>query len=655
MLLVWLLWFPWVPSEADCKFNQSPLKVSSVLDSLQCYNDYKFYFHCTWNESLERHVNGRLQLWFQRGTVSGPCRDRPSDVEGTRVCRYETGIFSPGTYYTAYFKEHPDLCPSVQPSRQDVSLLLRSLSPNDLTPHTSKDRGTLITWSSPYPQSPALNNDITYQVNYRRRGHDDWTDEQLSDTQKKLDPDKLIPGQDYEAKVRARVSLGPWSHWSPTVSWHTPPDPERPPRVDCVLWGEREARCTWEQSTDLGHFIVCRRNHTATSQDCCKDPAMGPGPTEDTVTFSCVLPLTQASTSPLSVELLPTRTSKTFKAMEHIRPYPPKQVKVTEKGTNWEVKWTPPEIKDSSLTYEVRYYSQPDEKDAETFPVKATSYNIPGASLIPARKYFVKVRSLVVAPYKGTPSDWSYPVDWTPPEVTWPYWIYALGLLVFAVFITFVIVLLCKKRILVWSESIPSPYKSKVILDIQVMKNLSVMVSEETYLCKVMDMDTVSTCSAVVSLWPKKALDDQAEEAEDEGVWSCDHLPESPLDRSSMSFSGPYILCPSVDSKPSEEDISEHSGASCSHEGCPSPAWTSQSEEGYVRLPSSTASTSEQRLTSQNHCSSEEEDDSSTEESTQELRLIQGYISEALWPQGGALQGSGYCQLPPGFTQTQPP
>lgn len=47
------------------------------------------------------------------------------------------------------------------------------------------------------------------------------------------------------------------------------------------------------------------------------------------------------------------------------------------------------------------------------------SLSILGASLAPSQRYQVKVRSLVVPDnYRGIPSEWTDPVDWTTHEGT---------------------------------------------------------------------------------------------------------------------------------------------------------------------------------------------------------------------------------------------
>lgn len=652
MLVVWFLCLPWVLSAAKkCIVNQN-VKVSQALDSLDCYTDYKSYLHCKWREEPELLSNRRLQLRFERKDKIEACRDYPSDIEGIRECRFETRVFSPKTIYKALFNDTLELCSSIQHTPQVLSQLLRALEPVNLTTSATDGRGRLITWSSPYPQSSALNDDITYEVNYRQHGQNEWTVVVQPNKQMKLD-EKLILGRDYEVRVRARIKQSQWSNWSPTVSWYTPHDLKQAPRVDCVLWGEQEARCSWEQSIEQGHFIsyqlVCRHNHTATSHECCKNPTMTRE--QKKVRFSCLLPLTKST--PL-IQLIPTQNVKDFRVMKHIRPYPPTKVNVTQRGNIWVVDWTPAGIKDAKLTHEVRYYSRQDEKDAVNLPSNDSSINILGSSLTPSRRYWVKVRSMVLPPYNGPPSDWSPSIAWTPHAATWPNWIYAsVALLVAGLFIVVFIVPACRRRVVLWVESIPSPNKSKVILDLKTVRTHPAKASEETYLCKVIDMDSMSTCSTIMSLWPLKRLNTQTEEveADDEGVWSCDNIPVFPLDKSSMSFSGPYIFCQSIESKPMEEDSSHQTEVFCAVVGCPVDMMTAQSEEGYVRLPGPTVSTSVQDLSSQSH-STDEQSSSSREEAQHCLSM--DYASEAFWPQGGTVQGSGYCQLPANCTQTEP-
>lgn len=422
--------------------------------------------------------------------------------------------------------------------------------------------------------------------------------------------------------------------------------PEQPPLVTFVqqeVQGKQETWCSWEQSIGLGHFIsyhlVCHHNHMVTP-NCCTDLKVTTEHMKDTAKFSCRVALTPSS----NVELVPKRNAKWLKAMDNVRPDPPTGLSVTKKGQIYVVNWTKPEIRDFTLNYEVRYYSQQNEEDAKTISRKESTYNIKWSSLQPSCTYRVKVRALVTE--GGTPSEWSLPKEWTVDAATWQNWIYAsVALVVSALFIKLLVLPTCKRRVVLWVESVPSPEKSKAVLDIKTVENPKLMMSEETYRCKVMDMDSVSTCYSVTSIWPNKRLDSQMEDTEDEGVWSFDNLPIAPLDKSSLSFSGPYILCPPVESKQTEKPAE----VSWPSVGCPIVV-TSQTEEGYVRLPCPTVSTSMEHLPSQNHSSADDGQSSWDTEEVDQHPLTQDCTFEAFWPQEGAILGSGYCQLPSDFT-----
>ncbi|XP_072298369.1 cytokine receptor common subunit beta [Eucyclogobius newberryi] len=638
MLLLCFLCLPWVLSAADrCALSNSSHTASPILTSLQCYNDYMSYFHCTWRDEPGRRSTGRLKLWLQtkRGGA-GLCEERASDDEGFTHCRYKTKLFSSATIYTAFFKETLSLCSTGHTTSRDLSTLLRTRAPVGLSTSSTAEGGRLITWSSPYPQSSPLNDNITFQLNYRPDDHDDWTWEELWHNQKKLEKKRLIPGVRYEARVRARVRAGQWSHWSALVSWHTPPGVGTAPPVDCVLWDEQEVQCSWEQSVEQLHFIsfqlLCRDNSSSPLDVCC-EPAVSvehKEHREDRVRFSCLLNLTLRSTSDLQVALVPTRNTKRFCSSKHIRPRPPTHVRVTDRGNSWTVAWTPPQMPFSEFESEMCYYSHKMEAESDVcsdaqllgqrskqdigilrVPRGSSSGTIGGPSLLPSHTYRVKVRTRVTSPYEGTPSDWSAPAEWTSRAALWPvsFWIYCSAATT-GLFLAFFLLPACRRKTLLWAESVPSPGKSKALLDLQTVKK------HEFYLCKVLDMDSVSTCSSSLSLWSPKSPDSREEEEDeedeqDDGIWSCENLPVSPLDKSSLSFTGPYIFCQAVESRP-EGDMSEVS--SCPDVGRPATERTVLFEEAYVCLPSHTVCRSVQDLTFQSHGSTEEEHSRAEEE-----------------------------------------
>ncbi|KAK7939445.1 hypothetical protein WMY93_002771 [Mugilogobius chulae] len=576
MLLLRVLCLPWVLCAVGrldrCAPSSSYHTASPVLESLQCYNDYQSYFDCRWKEQPGQRSKGNLTLWLaaKRGRT-GLCEEYVSAQEGFRQCRYNTTMFSEGTTYTAFFKESVSPCPTGQPTRLQLSRLLKTRPPDNLTISSTEDRDSLITWSNPYPQSSALSNNVTYQLIGGAGGN-----------QKTVGKNRLIPGHRYEARVRARVRDGHWSHWSRTVTWHTQTDPETAPRVDCELWGEQEVQCRWEQSIAMVHFIsyqlVCHHNHSTTSsrrEQCCENPEMDLEHREGWVTFGCLLKLTQPLTSDLQVELVPKRSTKTFHPSKHSKKlfmghsfstsiHTPNTCESDRRGQ--QLGRTMDTKADGIFKISPRVVLlQPEDGGVKDVCSDSNGWSrslkgslsgtILGLDLHPSHTYRVKVRTRVMSPFEGTPSDWSDPVEWTSHKAVWPvsYWIYvSVAVLAAALFFSLVIIPACRRKKLLWVESVPSPGKSKVLLDIQ-----------------------MCPCGPPGAPSPGRVRSEDRRRGGGggcgRGIWSCDNLPVSPLDKSSMSFSGPYILCQPAASKPQPlQDVSALTELSCPDVGRPS-------------------------------------------------------------------------------------
>ncbi|XP_010734181.3 cytokine receptor common subunit beta [Larimichthys crocea] len=700
MPLLWVLLWPLFLPVADfsspdhCTVHDSiSQNESSLLQSLQCYNDYESFVHCTWSE----HRSTKLQLWFEPtyGKTREQCvRDDAAAQDATENrtvhCRYNTDLFAIGIKHTVFFlkNETESIC-SVRHEPLDLSQHLRARHPVNLSTHDAGDGGQLLSWSSPYPSSSSLNENITYQLSYRTDRQDSWTMEDVTNTSVKLEKQLLVPGRTYEAQVRARVSVGQWSHWSPAVTWQTKEDVGQFPSLHCVLDGENEVMCSWKVSRELAHFITyqlaCQHNQTAPSKRCCENPTVTPDLSGTMLKYSCSL--TVADSAHLLLDLVPTRRAKIIKPHQHIRPNPPQEVKVRPKNNNWIVEWTEPNTTSKLvLYYELCYNKIQDHQECTILPVPkgSMSQTILETFLDPSQEYQVKVRSLV-APgtlYKGVPSEWTEPVRWTSHEATWSpsTLIYlSISVLVAAIFFTlYCTIPACQRRVVLWVDSVPSPGKSKILSEFKSATNWTLMQSESTAMCKVQHMDSISTCSSDASLWLTKDSETKCLE-KDDGCWKCGNLP-SPTEEvhttetSSMSFSGPYIFCQlsepnctSVDVKCEEEKKETPSDESASS----SPATFTIYGQGYVCLPSRSASKSTQDLT---HCDadtdSHRQDSAEQDQQHPDKSDVQqgldwttsgptsihqppAYVTGPFtsWPQGGTIQPSGYCHIP---TSTHP-
>ncbi|KAM4531488.1 cytokine receptor common subunit beta [Odontesthes bonariensis] len=707
MALFWALLWSLLPTLAlfsgldFCGFQESSSSqsVSSLLESLQCYNDYKSHVHCRW----KRHCNATLQLWFKTKESSELCvpLDAANASEPGGVhCRYETNLFVIGALHTVFFLNNNTMaaCSSVPHDSVALSQRLRARPPLNLSSLEAGEGGQRLQWSSPYPPSSSLNTNLTYQLGYRTQDQDFWTIENVTTTSVTLERQLLLPGHRYEARVRAQASMGQWSDWSPVVVWQTKDDFGQVPTLHCVLEGEREVMCSWEVNRELANFITyqlaCRHKQTAPSERCCLNPTVSLGLTGTVVRYSCAL--TVEHPEDLQLELLPTHSAKTFKAYQHIRPNPPWQVKVKEKHSHWMVEWTSSEP-DSifRLSYQVNYCRTDDEGSAVMLNISegSTYATILGTSLSPLQEYQVKVRSLVTpghgSLYEGIPSEWTDPVKWTSNKgvhsttAIWsfPSVIYILiSVFVVTVFLTlYCTIPACQRKVMLWVDSVPSPGKSKILSEIKSTSCQTLMQSEKTSYCKVQHLDSPSTCSSEALLWPskgtaKKYLD------QDEKWWESDNLTSTvekvdSSDTSCLSFSGPYIFCQaspstarSVNVQTEERYRETLSDISVS----PIPVPASLYGEGYVCLPSRAVLRSTQDLTSQSNestssqwCNTAEQhqdcpnstprpvqsdDQSSPSESTIQEQPPE-YTSETFspWPQMGTIEASGYCHLPTPF------
>ncbi|TNM96711.1 hypothetical protein fugu_014867 [Takifugu bimaculatus] len=527
---------------------------SPLLDSLLCYNNYKSYVHCQWREP----TNMSVKLWFKMNKSS-----RTQCVEystpkwntsepGIAQCRYQTNVFAIGITHTVFFLEegHRAALPAEA---------LRTRPPVNLSTHEDEDGGCRVSWSEPYPRLSSLNEDVAYQLGYRRDEGDAWMTKNVSNTSMRLEKQLLLQGCRFQTRVRARVSVGQWSDWTPVGSEETEKDVGRwrPPSLHCVLVMEKEVKCSWEVSADVSqvvtHQLLCRRNRTAPTERCCENHSVNSDPGGRVLKHSCSLTATDPGN--LLLELLPGHSAKTFKANKHIRPDPPEQLRVMEKGSNWVVTWVEPNKQAKiQVYYQLCYYRKDEEcQDFHNVSKGTVSWNILQASLVPSQVYQVKVRSLVVpedgAIYGGIPSELSLPATWTSHEAAWSpnTLIYCfIAMFVATVFYTiYCAVTACQRRVILWVDSIPSPGKSKIMSEIKVTERQSQALMKPSFTSKGQHFGSLSTCCTDVYLLPKKNIEENHSQ-EDSG-WECSKQPficdHSNGSGDFMGFSGLYILC----------------------------------------------------------------------------------------------------------------
>ncbi|KAJ3601031.1 hypothetical protein NHX12_032004 [Muraenolepis orangiensis] len=569
----WTLFCAVLPALAVCSgpdncplYESSFHGVSPELESLLCYNDYKSHVYCHWREELSTQARTPLELWNwnpydNRDSLCEP-RGGPDTGPSGPGGGPSSGPSSPRGGPRGGPGGGPGNGPSSAPSAGPSG----PGGPGPSGPGGPGPSG---------PGGPSLMrcrfNTSLFAIAINHTFFFKTTPATSCSSVRRLNLSQIRCW--YEARVRAMGAPGQiWSEWSPLVVWKTPEARGQTPRMQCVLDGKEKVTCSWELRTELAHFITyqlaCRHSHThATSKSCCVDLEVTQVSrhSEALLRYSCSL--TSSDPQHLELELIPTRNVKSFKSHQHIRPNPPTAVRVVEEAGNWVVKWEKPDPH-LRLQYQVHYWSPLDQEDThrKKVPEGFTFLTITGASLGPSRRYKVQVRALL-APgetdsYTGLASEWSPPrseTSWSPETLLYVSLTLLAALLFLGLFFS---IQACRRSLVAWLKSSPSPDKSKLFLE---NKNLScshVLLQKETF-CRVNQLDSFSSCSYSEAPLNKQRCWETSSFSVDEGCLDCDHLTSCNHgdqivcpNTSAISFNGPYIFCkgPSEPAQASVDD-----------------------------------------------------------------------------------------------------
>ncbi|KAL2087040.1 hypothetical protein ACEWY4_018099 [Coilia grayii] len=404
-----------------CQPHTSPsFHECPALASLQCRNDYSTHIHCSWAQPS----HGPLQLFhlalFRNRSTESPCIASPppsQDAMGLHraQCRYNTSMFVIHAKDFFFFK-----VPHVKLLTKTVDLHhpARMGPPRDLSVRVTGEGDWLLTWLSPPSSDPP--EPLTYQVHYRQADQQ-WTELEVQAREVRLEASALEPDGEYSARVRVKGTQGAQSEWSSPVHWrHNGASLPGPCNFDCVLDGEK-VRCSWELHRNLTQYVTYNLyyhiNPTAQPQLCCPEP---PGPlnrTDAVLRFSCTFSM--ANHSSLQVQLQAAPIRREFKSHKHIQPPRPTGVRVEDRGGDWRLSWTLPNLGTVPIATEIYYWSVDAPEYNKSFSLEAgiNSHSIPTTTLRPSAQYMAKVRACVdtsrSSHYRGYPSLWSEPVNWT--------------------------------------------------------------------------------------------------------------------------------------------------------------------------------------------------------------------------------------------------
>ncbi|XP_023670328.2 interleukin-3 receptor class 2 subunit beta-like [Paramormyrops kingsleyae] len=384
-------------------YGSSAYHKSALLESLQCYNDYFSYIRCSWTEKSQARSPVLLHHLDTKKYRESPCLP------------YRPSVHLPGGWTTFHCQYNTTMFTM----GENDGFLFR-------TPHVHL---------------------LSRVFNLSRQ-------------------DSLVNGSWYEARVRSQVERGARRDWSPLVQWKTKDAMlPGPTNLQCLSDGELKVLCSWDLSRELAQFVTYRLRYRGMAKnELCGDSEVSVKPDEPALQFSCSF-LLASQHSVLLLNLTPTYIYRSFPVAEHIWLPRPDPVQVKEKDGHWKLSWTPSKTELVPVIYEICYWCIETPKERDCYNSSVTYSDISQASLWSGSRYIAQVRAMIgPSEYRGIPSDWSEPAEWTTPL--------AVSILVYfvpgACLIIFVLILLyglppCSRSIQSWFKSIPSPLKSKVL------------------------------------------------------------------------------------------------------------------------------------------------------------------------------------------------
>ncbi|KAM9457791.1 cytokine receptor common subunit beta isoform 2-T3 [Clarias gariepinus] len=531
---------------------------SSVMASLQCYNDFTTQIRCTWEEKQHTHLHMPI--------IEGiPCvPDGQPSGAFNQSCICKTDIFFMGNF-TVFFNTS---CPSKERTF-NISAQGKLLPPTNFSEKKENGGGRLLSWSSPYHSSSRLSSNLTYQLMYRKH-KDGWiVVDDINATQFVIESQTLLLGYSYEARVRARGAGGQWSDWSARVVWVTEEDDVI--NLQCVI-REGGVTCSWQvkkwHAKFLSYQLCGHTNRMDVKCVICNSYSDDPHSGTSLVDFTCSLDSPEPEL--LTVDIRTLRKSKGFRYPDNIQPPRPLNLKTQYKDGGWKLSWDRPNVNEKlRLSYEVSLESNVTEYKVEFEVSEADlSCNVP-PKLSPSTVYKARVRAVPAIDFSGLPSEWSEPQFFkTAPES----WHRTIIYILITAFVAMLFIILynalpaCHRRVVLWNVSIPSPINSKVLGE---MSNKKFMVgeanpytaTERSSVFIIQSSDNPIICKGSISEYPILACNDDLGMSfgKSESGWQLGSSHSSLLaessrmtDKSGISFIGPYILCREDSSAPTE-------------------------------------------------------------------------------------------------------
>ncbi|XP_058495585.1 uncharacterized protein LOC131466408 [Solea solea] len=228
LLRVCLAWLESCPSQP------------ALPTDLTCYTDYNTTINCAWNITKEsNHRDAACTLLsthkYKKKTVfTASCRMEPADVSNQNIRRC-TLDFKAKRRFTVSHNLSMSL--SCDPGKHIFTVYFRPACNIKLNPPGRPDVNfTTVSWLLIFGKDFSLKV-FTSELQWKTQDQS-WSDPSVQKQQTKttsckskceaqLDPESLVQGETYEARIRVqpdqvKTYMSVWSDWGPTASWESP-------------------------------------------------------------------------------------------------------------------------------------------------------------------------------------------------------------------------------------------------------------------------------------------------------------------------------------------------------------------------------------------------------------------------------------------------
>ncbi|XP_075434310.1 cytokine receptor common subunit beta-like isoform X2 [Ascaphus truei] len=470
---------------------------TTLLDSLQCDNDYHSHVTCTWKENqLSRQfVNMSLYRWDTSGRQNGTCH--PTEPARTILSDLLWTCHTPrkqSTFIVSLVEKYTFL-----PDRNLESHIHLNLSNKDSMQvgapiiYINEVGNLLLWWKDPYSLTPE--NQTQCDVNYKQES-ETWEDSSSGECVQPwgvIRKDLLAPGVRFVARVRTKPRYEDrWGNWSSEVLLERQTaDEARPQNLRCTAVGDTLLTCSWEVRLEVAgsvSFSLFYKHHLSGRE--VENPPSCRQEVPGRPYLSCRCDITTADWDPLELHVIRVRPKQEVKRCQvclHIRvPAGNITMEAAAEGI-YKASWSRPDHLSGNWYYQLCYGKvapgremQPVAKEGSPdclnrlinitngHPERSFSLS---KHLEPSSLYYIKVRKRVAEDkpddcFNGPWSEWSLEHKWRTSAVTDLRGLYALIPICAIVFMAcclygYTYLARSKKK---WEDMTPNPGQSKLMI-----------------------------------------------------------------------------------------------------------------------------------------------------------------------------------------------